>query len=94
MKRKNIENGLALLGAVVVLIGVSSAATSAFAAQSTELESKAIAVHGAGAATLAAARKANSRSAAAAARSIARENLATLDIELADRTSTLSAGTD
>ena len=37
MKTKLIENGLALLGALIVLIGVSSAASSAFAATDLEL---------------------------------------------------------
>lgn len=92
MRRKNIENGLALLGALVVLIGVSSAATSAFAAERTEVEITAIAIHEAGAATLPAARQANQRAAADAIRSIELDNLISLDIELADRTSTLIAG--
>ncbi len=33
MKSKYIENGLALIGALIVLIGVSTAASSAFAAE-------------------------------------------------------------
>lgn len=88
MKRKDIENGLALLGALVVLIGVSSAATSAFAA-----EPEAMAVQETADVTVRAARIANKRSAAVAARSIARENLISLDIEFEDRISTLVAGT-
>ena len=90
MKRYDIENGLALLAALVVLIGVSSAATSAFAA---EPETAAIAARDAGDVTVKAAAKANKRSAADAARSIARDNLVSLDIELEDRISTLVAGT-
>ena len=38
MKAKYIENGLALLGAMIVLIGVSSAASSAFAAAPLDIE--------------------------------------------------------
>jgi len=34
MKSKYIENGLALVGALIIMIGVSTAATSAFAADS------------------------------------------------------------
>ena len=34
MKSKYIENGLAWVGALIVLIGVSTAASSAFAAES------------------------------------------------------------
>ena len=37
MKNRYIENGLAVLGALIVLIGVSSAASSAFAASDLEL---------------------------------------------------------
>ncbi len=33
MKSKYVENALALLGALIVLIGVSTAASSAFAAE-------------------------------------------------------------
>ena len=35
MKSKYIENGLALVGALIVLIGVSTAASSAFAAEAS-----------------------------------------------------------
>jgi len=35
MKSKHIENGLALVAALIVLIGVSTAASSAFAAESS-----------------------------------------------------------
>jgi len=92
MKRQNIENGLALLGALVVLIGVSFAAGSAIAAERLEVETTAVAIHKAADATLAGARAANASSAAKAARSIARDNGASLDIELQDRTSMLIAG--
>ena len=94
MKRNDIENGLALLGALVVLVGVTSAASSAFAAEPPKIETTATAIHEAGEATLAPARQANNRSAAEAARAIALENLEALDIELTDRTSTLIAGNE
>lgn len=38
MKSKYIENGLALLGALVILIGVSSAANTALASNTSTVE--------------------------------------------------------
>ena len=74
MKRKDIENGLAWLGALIVLIGVSAAATTALAAEPTGVEAKAIAIHDAGDATVAPARQANRKAADEAVEAIAIEN--------------------
>ena len=94
MKAKNIESGLALLGALVVLVGVSFAASSAFAAEpvadrvaaATAAEPLAVAIAGA--------RAANAESAADAAAAIARDTVLGLDIQFADRTSKLTVSAD
>jgi len=91
MKARNIENGLALVGAVVVLIGVSFAADNALAEENANITSTAPAIHGAADNTLNSAEKANAETAAAAAASLALENWIELDIQLEDRTSMLIA---
>ena len=91
MKVKNVESGLAWVGALVVLIGVSFAAGNAFGAEpapnydavSSTSEVAAVAVSGA--------RDANTQSAAAAAAAIAHSTALGLEIELVDQTSTLIA---
>ena len=90
MKHRDIENRLAVLGAIVVLIAVSSAATSAFAADSAAAERTA-ANSEIARVTAEGAKRANKRSADAAARAIAIENWTGLDIEFANRTSVLLA---
>jgi len=89
MKQGNFENGLAALGALIVLLGVSAAAGTAFAADGDELMTTAVAIHKTRAVALAAASKANAETAEIAARSLALANLVDLDIALADRTSSL-----
>jgi len=91
MKARNIENGLALVGAIVVLIGVSFAADDALAEDNANVISTAVAIHNAADNTLSIAEKANAETAAAAAASLALENWIELDIQLRDRTSTLIA---
>jgi hypothetical protein len=78
MKAKNIENNLALAGALIVLVGVSFAAEDALGFETT-------------ASTKSGAAKANADAAAQAAKSVALENWIDLDIKLEDRTSVLVA---
>lgn len=91
MKTRNIEGGLALIGAIVVLVGVSFAGSSALAEEHSNLTTTAIAIHNAANDTLDGATIANEETAAAAAASLAFENWIELDIRLTDRTSTLMA---
>ena len=90
MKHKDIENKLALLGAVIVLIGVSSAATSAFAFDGFAAEN---AVNSSEIARVTAegGRQANWRIAEAALETIMQNNGVDLDIKIANRTSQLVA---
>ena len=91
MKARNVENGLALAGAIVVLIGVSFAADNAFAEESANITSTAVAIHNAADNTLCIAEKANAETAAIAVASLELENWIELDFQLGDRTSTLIA---
>lgn len=91
MKTRNIEDGLALVAAIVVLVGVSFAGGSALAEEHNNLTTTAIAIHNAANGTLDGAAKANEETAAAAAASLAFENWIDLDIRLDDRRSTLMA---
>jgi len=92
MKARKIENGLALMGAVVVLIGVSFAADDALAEETADVTTKPAAIHDAAEVTLNGARTANVETAAVAVASLALENWIDLDIQLKDRTSTVIAG--
>jgi hypothetical protein len=95
MKARNIENGLALVGAIVDLIGVSFAADNALAEESAKVTTAAVVLHDDAADdTLSSAEKANVETAAVAAASLARENWIDLEIQLEDRTSTLVARGD
>jgi len=91
MKAKNIENNLALVGALIVLIGVSFAAEDALGFETANLTTTAIAIHDVADDTIRGAEKASAEAAAQAARSLAMENWVNLDIKLEDRTSTLIA---
>ena len=91
MKFRNLENNLALLGAVIVLIGVSFAAEDALAKETPEITTTAVAIHNAAAVTLEIAEEANADAARRAARSLALETVIDLDIKLEDTTSTLIA---
>ncbi len=91
MKHTDIENRLALLGALVVLLGVTSAASSALADDSVTAERAAASAEIAEV-TAADGRRANRLIADAAARAIARNTGSGLDIELASRTSKTVAG--
>jgi hypothetical protein len=94
MKARNIENGLALVGAIVVLIGVSFAAENALAEDNAKVTTTAVTLHEAADDTLNSAEQANVETAAEAAASLARENWIDLDIQLEGRTSTLVARGD
>lgn len=87
MKTRNLENRLAYLAALIVLIGVFVAATSAFAAE------PAIAAGADQRAdeTIIGAREAMTEAAIEAAEAIKAENTSELEIQLADLTSTLIA---
>lgn len=91
MKLKDIENRLALLGALVVLVGVTSAATSALADDRVAVDRSAVHAEIAEV-TAAGGRHANRLIADAAARAIARNNGSGLDIELASRTLEIRKG--
>ena len=73
MKIRNIENKLALVAALIVLIGVSMAAGSAFAAESTNASSKGLVEQNAAVETIIAARDANIEAAADAAKALKAE---------------------
>lgn len=91
MKAKNIENNLALIGALIVLIGVSFAAEDALGFETADDTTTAIAIHDVADSTTRGAAKASRDAAAQAARALAMENWVNLDIKLEDRTSTLIA---
>lgn len=92
MKARNIENGLALVGALIVIVGVSFAAESALAKESALVTTTAVAIHNVADDTLQGAKQANKEAARQAAESLAAENWIELDIQFDDRTSTLVAG--
>ena len=94
MNARNIEERLALLGVLLVLIGVSSAAEEALAAETAEVTTTAVAIHEAADDTLEIAEQANAEAAANAAAALAKEIGADLDIRFNDHTSVLIAGRD
>jgi ABC-type transport system substrate-binding protein len=91
MKTRKFENGLAVLGALVVMLGVTAAAGSALAADSDQVTSTAVAVHEAGDNTVVDADKANTETAERAVRALELSTLIELDIAITDRTSMLVA---
>lgn len=93
MKLKNMENHLALLGAVVVLLGVSFAAEDALAKETRDVTTT-VAAEDAAASALRIAEKASKDAAAHAAESLALDVLIDLDIRLTDTSSTLIAGNE
>ena len=92
MKAKNIEERLAVLAVLFVLIGVSSAAEEALAADTAEITTTAVAIHDAAEETLEIAEQANAETAAEAAAALAEEIGPDLDIRLNDHSSVLIAG--
>ncbi len=91
MKARNIENNLALVGALIVLVGVSFAAEDALGSETADVTTKAIAIHDVSGSTTSGAAEASADAAAEAAKSLAIENSVNLDIKLVDHTSTLVA---
>ena len=94
MNAKRIEDRLALLGVLFVLIGVSSAAEEALAAETAEVTTTAVAIHDAAEDTLEIAEQANAEAASKAAAALADENGLSLDMRLNDHTSVLIVGLD
>ena len=90
MKLRNLENHLALLGAVVVLIGVSFAAEDALAKETRDVNNTVVAADAA-ASALKIAEEASEYSAARAAESLAMDMLTDLEIRHEDAKSTLIA---
>ena len=95
MKTRNIENKLALIGALIVIIGVSSAATSALAAEPTDETTTTVAAKRdeSASVTIRGAQKANAEAAAEAVKALKAETTLELDIQLGDLTSTFIAST-
>ena len=91
MKARNFENNLAVIAALIVLLGVSFAAEDALGLETADVTTTAVAIHNAGDSTLSSAAKANADAAKEAANSLALQNWIALDIKLQDRTSTLIA---
>jgi len=89
MKSRNIENRLAYVGALIVLIGVTWAASSAFGAEPTNYA--AAADCDTTNTTVAIARQAMTEAATKAAEALKAENKFDLDNQLNDLTSTLMA---
>ncbi len=89
MKSRNIENRLAYVGALIVLVGVTWAASSAFGAERTNYA--AVAKSDAMNDTIVIARQAMTETAAKAAEALRAENKFDLDNQLNDLTSTLIA---
>lgn len=92
MKTRNIENRLALIGALIVLLGVSWAAGSAFAAETENATSAAVVERLLTDETIIGARKAIMEAAAEAAEALKAENEIDLDIQHADLTSLIAEG--
>jgi len=91
MKAKNIENTLVLVGALVVLVGVSFAAEEALGFETANATTDTVAIRDITTSTTSGAAEANAEAAAQAAESLALQNWVNLDIKLEDRTSTLVA---
>lgn len=86
MNIRNLENGLALLGAAIVLAGVTFAASSALAEELPTEPTVTAADKSSNEAS-----KANRKAAEDAVDSIAEDNKLDLEIHLLDRTSTIVA---
>ncbi|MGI9234114.1 MAG: hypothetical protein ACR2RD_10830 [Woeseiaceae bacterium] len=91
MKTRNLENGLAYVGALVVLMGVLAAANSAFAAESVDNDRAVVAENDAAVEAINGAEKAMKETADAAAKSLEIENNFDLENQLSDISSTLIA---
>lgn len=87
MSNRNIINALAMVGAILVLVGVTFAATSALADGHGDVVSRAVAIHGAAETSADTAARAHAEAAERAAERIALANELDLDIRLLDRRS-------
>lgn len=83
MQKRNIEDGLALAGAILVIVGVSFAATSALA-DGNDVVTTAVAIHDAAETSATNAATAHTEAADAAVARMARSNELDLDIRLID----------
>lgn len=91
MKTRNLENGLAYVGALVVLMGVLAAANSAFAAEPAITDSSVVAEQEASAEAIDGAKRAVRESADEAAKALQLENNFNLENQLSDINSTVVA---
>jgi len=91
MKHRNIENGLAYVGALIVLTAVFASASSAFAAEPAKAEPRDIAANTAAVEAINGARKAMRESADVAAKALKLETNFDLENQLSDISSTLIA---
>jgi len=91
MTNRNFENKLATIGALLVLIGVFFAATSAFAEEPANGASPVVVEDSASKVTISGARKAIAESAAAADKALKAETTFDLENQHSDITSTLIA---
>ena len=87
MDKRNVENGLAIAGALLVLVGVTFAASSALAEEASTVETTAVAIHTAGADSRLAAAETHDAAARDAVRSIALDNELDLDIRFSSHIS-------
>jgi hypothetical protein len=92
MKGTNLEERLAVLGALLVLIGVSFAAEDALAVENADVTTTAVAIHSAADNTIKIAEQANEEAAAKAIEALAKENGQDLDIRLDAHRTMLFAG--
>ena len=92
MNKRNVENRLALVGAMLVLISITFAAGAALASDANDVSATALAIHTAADHSLARAHKANHAAVADAASAIVLEAQLDLDIRLSGRKSLLLAG--
>lgn len=91
MNDRNIVNVLALFGAIIVIVGVMFAATSALAEERPTVVTTAVAIHDAADASVDKATVANAEAASAASEQLARDLRLDLDIRLIGHTSTTAA---
>ena len=91
MKATNIEERLALVGVLIVLIGVSFAAEDALADEAADTITMDVALHEAAKNTIEIAAEANEDAVASAIEALELENWTDLDIRLDDHSSVLVA---
>lgn len=91
MNDRNIVNGLALFGALIVIVGVMFAASSALAEEQPNVVTTAVAIHDAADRSVDKAQLANIEAADSASEQIARDIRLDLDIRLVGRRSTAAA---